>query len=144
MTRPTLFHSFWRFACLSFLTLVCCGHVYLSVHLHHFHVNNSVAFKVSFHHLAPEVAHTSAHHHHEEHSSHEDENEHKYEKKNDWRVSRSKSSTNLTFDPPDAPLPACSLPFADFDKFKPFFQALSLKKERYLSSSIIRGPPMPA
>lgn len=140
MTGINIIHSLGRIACLSFLAFVCCGHVYLSAHLHHLHVNDSVAFEVSFHHLSPEVAHTSTHHH-EDQPSHRDEDEHKYKKKNDWRVSRSKSTANVTLDPPGLPLRSYSLLAEDLHKSRPFLRALFFEKERYNSITVIRGPP---
>jgi len=139
MTGTDLFHNLWRMACLSFLVFVCCGHVYLSAHLHHFHANGSVAFEVSFNSSAVEVAHTA--HQHDEHSPHEDEDEHKYKKKNDWRVSRSKSTPISTFEAPEILLSAYHPPRADTDKIKPSLQALCFTKERFFSFPIIRGPP---
>jgi len=140
MIRTNIFSSVWRIACILFLALVCCVQVYQPAHLHHFHIKDSVAFEVSYHPLTPDVAHTSAHHH-EENSSHEEDKEHKYNKNTDWNVARSKSLTNVTFDAPGLSLPAYSLPPVAFEKFRPFLQALSSKKERYVSFRIIRGPP---
>ncbi len=140
MFRTNFFHSLWRIACFLFLALICCGQAYQSVHLHHFHQNDSVAFEVSSHPIALEVTHTSTHHH-EENSSHEDDNEHKYTTKIGWNVARSKSLTNVTFDAPGLPLSTYSLPPVDFEKVRPFLQVLSCKKDRHISFPIIRGPP---
>lgn len=141
MIRTALFHSFWRIACFLFLAMVCCGQVYQSVHLHHVHINDSVAFEVSSHPLPPSVSHASTHHHHEENTSHEDENEHKLKNKTDWNVARSKSATNLSFDAPAPPTPVYSLPPLDFANIRPSLQALHCKKEPNASFLPIRGPP---
>lgn len=141
MIRTALFHSIWRIACFLFLAMVCCGQVYQSVHFHHVHINDSVAFEVSSHPLTPSVSHASTHHHHEENSSHEDENEHKLKNKTDWNVARSKSATNLSFDAPALPTPVYSLPPLDFASIRPSLQALHCNKEPNATFLTIRGPP---
>ena len=141
MSRTNFFHRQWHIASFLFLTLVCVGQVYQSAHLHHFHTNDSVAFAVSAHPLAPEPVHAQNHHHHEDDSSHEDENEHNYKKKTDWNVARSKSTTHLTYDLLGESVPAYTLGPVVFDKAYPVSQTQPCKKERYIAFLIIRGPP---
>ena len=141
MSITNFFHKLWHIACFLFLVLVCVGQVYQSGHLHHFHTNDSIAFAVSAHPLAPEPANAQNHHHQEDDSSHEDDNEHNYKKKTDWNVARSKASTNVTFDAPGLPLPVYSLSPVACEKSNPFLQSPSYNKERYVAFLIIRGPP---
>ena len=135
------FHNLLRIFCYLLLALICCGQVYHSVHLHHFHPNDSVAFEINVHPSDLEVAHTSTHHHHGENSSHEGDTEHKYTKKTDWNVRRSNPLTKINFDVPCLPLFAYTLPPVDFDRLKAFSLALPCKQEPHASSLTIRGPP---
>lgn len=141
MTRNNFFHSLWRIASFLFLALVCCGQIYQSAHLHHFHQNNSVAFQVSAPPLNLAVDHSSAHQHPEEQSSPQDEHEHKYKKKADWNVARSTSITRTSFDAQALCSPAYSVPPIDFVKSTPWLQLPSCKKAQYVPFLIIRGPP---
>jgi len=141
MKRVNFLHKLWCIACFMFLALVCGGQVYQSVHLHHFHTGDSVAFKVSAHPVSKAVEHTSTHHHHEESSSHEDENEHKYKKNTVWwNVARSKSTVNVAFDL-IGQAATNSLPFIALDVATFFPQKTSRPKERHVSFRVIRGPP---
>ena len=143
MNRINFSHSLWRITCVLFLTLLCSGQVYQAAHLHHFHENDLVAFKVSAHPIASVVVNENTHHHHEEDSSHEDDGEHNLKTTIDWNISRSKTATHLTFDFGDvlAPVPEYSLGTVVFDKTYPSPQTLSCLRESYTAYLIIRGPP---
>lgn len=140
--RFNFLHKLWRIACFIFLALVCTGQVYQSVHFHHFHDDDSIAFEVSAHLLAIETDHTSSHHHHEEDSSHEDDGEHKH-KKTAWRKApRSKSFVNVVLDGIVQPVYAGDLPQIAFEITQPSLPTHSKPKEVYIPYGVIRGPPL--
>ena len=143
MKRINFFHSLWRTACLLFLALICSGQVYQAAHLHHYHVNDSVAFEISTHPFAPVSAQKKNHHHHEDDSSHEEDSEHNLSKRIDWNVSRSKTATHLTFDFGDglALISDYSLGTVVLDYAYPVSRSLSCQIENYTAYLIIRGPP---
>jgi len=135
-------NKLWHFFFCIFLAIVCSAQVYQSVHLHHFHSDSSISFKVSVHPPSADIDHTSSHRHHEEHSSHEDENEYKYKKLIVWRNAvRAKASVDALYDYPGLPVLTDSLPIAAFEvtKFPP--ATLLHPKEYNLLFGIIRGPP---
>lgn len=137
-----IIHKLLRIIFIIFLALVCGGQVYQSVHLHHFHTSDSVAFEVSAHPLSVANTHTSRHHHHEEESSHKDDGEHKH-KKTAWRKApRSKSFAHVTFDSISQPVYAKDLSDIDFEETRPFSPTSPQPKECYISFGAIRGPPL--
>lgn len=141
MSRTNFSHRLWQLASFLFLTLVCVGQVYQSVHLHHFHTSDSVAFEVSAHPLSTANPHASTHHH-EENASHEDNGEHKHQKTAWRKAPRSKSFVNVAFDSIGLPVYANDLPGIDLEETRPFLPTSSQPKECYIKFGVIRGPPL--
>ena len=144
MTRINFSHSLWHIACCLFLALVCCGQVYQSAHLHHFHANDSIVFEVSSHPLDVAAAHSSAHQHQEEKSSQQNDNEHNLKKNADWNVTRSKSVIKLPFDAQAFITLAYTPPYVAFSEAPLWYQPPSCKIGQHVSFLTIRGPPQRA
>ena len=133
-------HKLLRITFIIFLALVCGGQVYQSVHLHHFHTSDSVAFEINSHPLA--IDHPPVHQHHEDNSSHEEDSEHKH-KKTAWRNAPcSKSFINAAFDSIGQPVYANDLPGIGLEKTRPFPPTSHHPRECYIKFGVIRGPPL--
>ena len=140
--KISFLHKLWRIACFFFLTAVCSGQVYQSTHLHHFHSDDSIAFKVSAHPLVVDTDHASTHHHHEDNSTHEEDGEHKH-KKTAWRKApRHKSFVNVAVDCFIQPLYAIDLPHIELEEVSSFLPTLHKPSDGYSPFRVIRGPPL--
>lgn len=144
MSSINISHKLWCIASFLFLALICSGQVYQATHLHHYHVDDVVAFEVSAHSFAATSAHDETHHHHDDSPAHEDDREHNFKKKIDWRITRSKTVPHEAYDFEDF-VPS------EFDFFpqvvssnKTLFSFVSLLSKRNIYSAflIIRGPPL--
>lgn len=134
-------HRAGRLLFVLILTVVCCGHVYQSVHLHHFHNGDFIAFEVSSHPLFVAVDHNSTHHHHDDASSHESDEEHSFEKSSVWRqIARPKWTISTDFDFIGFTVNEY-VSFADLDEPRFHTKSFSVPKEYDSSFGAIRGPP---
>ena len=141
--KADFLHKLWRMVFCIFMAIVCSGQVYQSVHLHHFHSDSTISFKVSAHPPYADIGHTSSHHHHEENTSHEDENEHNYKKLAVWRnVFRAKASVDVSFDFAGLPALTDLLPITAFEAPKFYPTTLPYPEECNLFYKGIRGPPL--
>ena len=143
MYRINFTHNLWRIASFLFLALVCSGQVYQAAHVHHYHINDAVAFEVSAHPFDTASPYEETHHHHDDNSSHEDDRDHNFRKKIDWRASRSKNTPHVSFDFGNglALVSEYSLGTVGFDKIRPVKRKLIRNSECYISYLVIRGPP---